>query len=540
MTKYIFLTGGVVSSLGKGIILSSIGALLNKHRIQMIKIDPYLNPDPGTMNPYEHGEVYVTSQGDETDLDLGNYERFTGLTTCKNYTSGKILTTVIRREREGNYLGKTVQIVPHLTDHIKEVIREQHDGKPYDFVLVEVGGTVGDIEGLWFLEAIRQMVREEPENCLTIHLSLVPYIRACGELKTKPTQHSVATLMTKGLFPDIIICRSEMPLDQQIKDKIAFFCQVNPSAVFQAVDLDCVYKMPMVLHDQGFLSCLSDKLKQPIIQPDMKDWVELERAIIRSNSNKIQCKLAIAGKYTSNLDSYKSLVESLKIAGYHQAIRVGIEYIDTRKPVDMGSLKHLHGIIVAGGFGTDGIESKIEIIRYCRTQQVPFLGICLGFQLAAIEHCRWLNPTMNIGSGEWGEGKNDMLPLIKIMNPDCAVMGGTMRLGDKTVNVKPGTHAHDIYHSSRIHERHRHRYDLDINLFNELTRDKGILVEEELYVSGTGDCNLPEILELSGHPFFMGVQYHPEYKTTVTHPHPLFSRFIQTAAFDLSKYSPLC
>lgn len=519
MTKYLFLTGGVVSSLGKGIVLSSIGALLRKHKIHMIKIDPYLNYDPGTMSPYQHGEVYVTANGKETDLDLGNYERFTGSGGHSNYTTGRIFHDVINQERRGDYLGQTVQIVPHLTDHIKWLIC-QHDGN-VDYVLVEIGGTVGDIESKWFLEAIRQLTQEKPGDCMVVHLSLVPRLNACGELKTKPTQHSVATLMTHGLVPDIIICRSDVSLNENIRKKIAFHCRVAEDCVFGAMDLDCIYKMPNVLAEQGLLCCLERKWGTEVVRSDMNPWDKLFH-----QSCMHGCSIAIVGKYTENKDAYKSLEESLKLAGRHLNTGVLIVYIEARHDDTVVRLQECNAdaVIVAGGFGQDGIRGKLRAIRYCRENNVPFIGICLGFQLAVIEYCTNVCG-ITCRSAEWEE---DMLPgpnVVAIINPKCKIMGGTMRLGDRDITLVPGTLSHKIYGTDVITERHRHRYDVDADRLTKWQPDHS---EPGMCITGWAtDIRMPEIVEIPEHPFFIGVQFHPEYNSTVFSPHPLFTALIR-------------
>ena len=533
MPKYLFLTGGVFSSLGKGIVLSSIGALLKDvgAKIKMIKIDPYLNVDPGTMNPYQHGEVYVTSIGEETDLDLGNYERFTGISGHSNYTTGRIFQDVLDKERKGDYLGQTVQVVPHLTDHIKELI--QDDICDDEIVLVEIGGTVGDIESTWFLEAIRQMVHNDPDDCLIVHLSVVPTLKSCGEHKTKPTQHSVATLMRHGLIPDIVVCRCETSLPRAVLDKVAFFCHVKRDSVFEAPDLSSIYQMPLELHRQNFLSCLAQKWSLPIEISDSRSeggtclsvWTQLQRQITETTQ---EVHVGIVGKYIENSDSYKSLHESLKLAGYALRLKVQIRYIDARAGLTV-DYRGLQAIVVAGGFGTDGIEEKIRAVTYCRENNIPFLGICLGFQVAAVEFLRNVCKCAAT-SEEWSEPG---VPIIKIMNPQCKQLGGTMRLGDKPVTIIPGTLASRVYSASApasapastCQERHRHRYDLDNTLLQKA--QKHLDSKHRLIISGMGDHDLPEILELPHHKFFMGVQYHPEYKSTVYAPHVIFTHLLR-------------
>lgn len=529
-TRYIFLTGGVISSLGKGIIISSLASLLKSYgieRIRIIKIDPYLNLDPGTMSPYQHGEVYVTDSGDETDLDLGNYERFTGLKMSgeNNYTSGQIFSQVLEKERRGEYLGQTVQIVPHLTNHIKYLItKNEHE---YQFVLIEVGGTVGDIESQWFLEAIRQLLREKKHNSIVIHLSLIPYLRSCGELKTKPTQHSTKDLMSQGIIPDIIICRSELDLSKELKDKIALFCNVDPDSVFEAVDLENVYQMPSHLANQNLPDTIFEKLLyNPPRPPNLLPWINFQNKIAKSKSGH---KIGIIGKYVNHEDSYKSLIESIKIAGYYLEKKVEITLLDARTmEIDEleDKMKLQHGIIVPGGFGYDGIPGKMLAIQIARENKIPFLGICLGFQLAVIEYGVNKLGISHLTSAEWNPRPDDrnMVEIIKIINPDCRELGGTMRLGSRELCVEPDTLAHLIYESNVISERHRHRYDIDRRLFKHYFENSGL--RESAF--NTYD-RLIEIVELNRqeHPFFIATQFHPEYRTTIFEPHPLFLNLLQ-------------
>ncbi|HCZ11367.1 MAG TPA: CTP synthetase [Nitrospiraceae bacterium] len=534
MPKYIFVTGGVVSALGKGIAAAATGALLEAKglRVTMQKLDPYINVDPGTLSPFEHGEVFVTDDGCETDLDLGHYERFTHVRSgvFNNFTTGKIYNNVITKERRGDYLRDTVQVVPHITDEIKNAIKAAATDE-YDIAIVEIGGTVGDIESLPFLEAIRQFRYDVGrENVLYMHLTLVPYIRAAGELKSKPTQHSVKELREIGIQPDILICRSEMPLSAEVKRKIALHCNVDPDAVIAALDVETVYEVPVCFKAEGMDKLLERKLSLNRPEPELSIWEEVAHRI---KQPKYDTTIAIVGKYVGLKDAYKSLSEALIHGGAANNARVHLQWVDSEEIEKKGTelfLSEVDGILVPGGFGTRGIEGKIEAIRYAREKKIPYFGICLGMQTAVIEFSRNVCG-LKANSTEFDPEID--APVIYLMEKWYnhrtgrieertreSQMGGTMRLGAYPCVLKEGTHAFNAYGAKEISERHRHRYE-----FNNKYRD--IITCSGLIISGTSpDGELVEIVELKDHPWFLGCQFHPEFKSKPIEPHPLFKAFI--------------
>lgn len=534
-TKFIFVTGGVLSSLGKGLAAASIGALLQARglKVTMQKLDPYINVDPGTMNPFQHGEVYVTDDGAETDLDLGHYERYLNIsmTQRNNYTSGSIYNSVITKERRGDYLGGTVQVIPHITDEIKGVILgvAQHGE---DVAIIEIGGTVGDIESLPFLEAIRQLRSNlGKDNVLYIHLTLVPFIRAAGELKTKPTQHSVKELRSIGIQPDIILCRSEVDLNADIKSKIALFCNVDEDAVFTAKDVKSIYEVPLALYEEGVDQKIAILLRLPAKNAVLPRWKEL---VAKLRNPKDEVRIAIVGKYVDLRESYKSLHEALIHGGVSHESSVSLEYINSEEITGENvaqKLAGVHGLLVPGGFGARGVEGKITAIRHAREQGLPFFGICLGMQCAVIEFGRNVlgleransqefdpttpNPVIYL-MAEWYDHRSQCLQKRDV---NCA-KGGTMRLGAYPCRVKPGTKAFAAYQTETIEERHRHRYEFNAK-YAETFEQAGMLL------SGVSpDSALVEIVELAGHPWFVGCQFHPEFKSRPLAPHPLFRDFI--------------
>ena len=529
MPKYIFVTGGVLSSLGKGIASASIGCLLESRglKITIQKIDPYLNVDPGTMSPYQHGEVYVTDDGAETDLDLGHYERFTSLNAGRenNFTTGQIYHSVIMRERRGDYLGKTVQVVPHVTDEIKKFIRRVGRGKNLDVVIVELGGTVGDIEGLPFLEAIRQFpLNIGRENCLNIHLTLVPYIRSAREIKTKPTQHSVARLREIGIEPDILLCRTEKALSQDAKRKIALFCSVGKKAVIEAVDVESVYEVPIRFQEQGFDTMIMKRLGlRRRRRQDMNAW---KKNLRRLKNARRSVAIAVIGKYTQLFDSYKSINEALVHAGIASDSRVEIYWVDAEEIEKNGPgalLKKVDGILVPGGFGSRGIEGKITTCGFARKKDIPFFGICVGMQCAVIEFARGKCRLNGANSSEFVP--TTAHSVIDLLSEQRKVKkkGGTMRLGSYPCCLKNGTFAYRAYKMRKIHERHRHRYE-----FNMSYREK--LEKAGIVLSGLSpDGRLVEIVELPEHPWFVACQFHPEFKSRFGVPHPLFRDFIKAS-----------
>ncbi|WP_198372965.1 CTP synthase [Roseomonas rosulenta] len=537
MARFVFITGGVVSSLGKGIASASLGALLQArgYKVRLRKLDPYLNVDPGTMSPYQHGEVYVTDDGAETDLDLGHYERFTGVAARKadNWTTGRIYSDVIAAERRGDYLGGTVQVIPHITDKIKEVIQAETDG--YDFVLVEIGGTVGDIESLPFLEAIRQLANElGPQRSLFMHLTLVPYIASAGELKTKPTQHSVKELLGLGIQPQILLCRSDRPIPENERRKIALFCNVRPESVIPALDASTIYEVPLAYHREG--------LDQEVLrlfglsaygEPDMGRW---ERIVQSVKQPEGEVTIAVVGKYTNLLDAYKSLSEALAHGGMAHNVKVNLDWVDSQifenDAEAVARLEKVNGILVPGGFGERGTEGKIEAVRFAREKKVPFFGICFGMQMAVIEAARNLLGIKGASSTEFGPCAEPVVGLLTEWLRGNEVerraaagdLGGTMRLGAYPAALAEGSLVREVYADTpTIHERHRHRFEVNVAY-------KDRLEAAGLRFSGMSpDGVLPEIVEYSDHPWFIGVQYHPELKSKPFEPHPLFAGFVGAA-----------
>ncbi len=529
MPKYIFITGGVVSSLGKGVASASIGRLLEARglKITMQKLDPYINVDPGTMNPYQHGEVYVTDDGSETDLDLGHYERFTSIITGRdnNLTTGRIYDSVIRKEREGAYLGSTVQVVPHITDEIKEGIRRVSRGKNVDLVICEVGGTVGDIESLPFLEAIRQLRLEVGRgNAINIHLTLIPYLRAAGELKTKPTQHSVGKLREIGLQPEILLCRTEKPLSRKVREKIALFCNVDVDAVIQARDVRDIYEIPLVFHDQGLDDLIIKFLDLKVERGhDLKDWEErVVRPSLQPSNGTV--KIAVVGKYIELQDAYKSIYEAIRHGGIANDCAVEIKRLESERleKKDLDSFfKGVDGILVPGGFGNRGIEGKIKAAQYAREKGIPYFGICLGMQCAVIEFARDALGLKGANSTEFDPATAHPVISMLAEQRKVKVLGGTMRLGAQPCQLRKGTLARQIYRDSRVFERHRHRYE-----FNAAYRDG--FAKAGMVISGyLPGKRLAEIMEVTGHPFFLGCQFHPELKSKPDRCHPLFRGFVK-------------
>jgi CTP synthase len=527
-TKYIFITGGVTSSLGKGIICASLGRLLVARglRVTIQKLDPYINVDPGTMNPYEHGEVYVTDDGAETDLDLGHYERFLGIRTSQqnNVTTGRVYYDVITKERQGAYLGKTVQVIPHITDEIKSHVLNLGELENYDVVIVEIGGTVGDIESLPYIEAMRQLRYDVGrKNTLSIHLTLVPYLAAAGELKTKPTQHSVKTLSESGLSPDILVCRSEYQLDSSIRRKIAQFCNVEIEDVIASLDADSIYEVPLLMQAEGLDSRVIEKLNLPAKNADLVKWKEFINKI-KHPSHEIN--IALVGKYVEHQDAYKSIVEALIHGGAMNDTRVNIKWVQSDYLTDESvekTFKDISGILVAPGFGDRGIDGKLRAVTFARENAIPFFGICLGMQCAVIEYAKNCAGMEDANSTEFDEKTPH--PVIDFM-PDqknITEKGGTMRLGKYECSLSENTKSRKAYGSELIEERHRHRFELNNNL-----RER--LAENGLIIAGINpERNLVEIIEIESHPWFVGVQFHPELKSTVGEPHPLFVSFIEAA-----------
>lgn len=527
-TKYIFVTGGVTSSLGKGIICASLGRLLVSRglKVTVQKLDPYINVDPGTMNPYEHGEVYVTDDGAETDLDLGHYERFLDITTSQsnNVTTGRIYYDVITKERQGEYLGKTVQVIPHITDEIKSHVIQLGNSGDFDVVIVEIGGTVGDIESLPYIEAMRQMRYDVGrQNTLSIHLTLVPYLAAAGELKTKPTQHSVKTLSESGLSPDILVCRSEYPLDESLRRKIAQFCNVELEDVIASLDAESIYEVPLLISNEGLDSRVIDKLNLEAREADLAQWSEF---VDKLKNPKHKIRIGLIGKYVEHHDAYKSIVEALIHGGAVNDSQVTIEWVQSDYITDENAgrkLKGLNGILVAPGFGDRGIDGKLVAVRYAREQGIPFFGICLGMQCAVIEYARNVCGNSKADSTEFNTESE--YPIIDLMpdQKDLQETGGTMRLGKYACQLRPGSNAHQAYGEDLISERHRHRYEVNNALRSDL-QDYGLIF------SGINpERDLVEIIEIEDHPWFVGVQFHPELKSTVKKPHPLFSKFIKAS-----------
>jgi CTP synthase len=526
-TKYIFVTGGVVSGLGKGIAAASIGALLEARgfRITIQKFDPYINVDPGTMSPFQHGEVYVTDDGAETDLDLGHYERFTSMraTRKSNFTTGRVYLKVIEKERRGDYLGKTVQVIPHITDEIKKCIREVSEG--VDVVIVEIGGTVGDIESLPFLEAIRQFRLEAGRgNAINVHLTLVPYIKASDEMKTKPTQHSVQKLREIGIQPDVLLCRSEHAIPDEMRDKIALFCNVEQDAVIPALDVEFIYQVPLAFSRERLDEILLDKLHLPHDEIGaLTKWVEIIRKLRHPED---EVKIGFVGKYVEFGDSYKSLNEALTHGGIANNVKVRIVYIDSEELETEGyhgELGRVDGILVGPGFGSRGVEGKLRAIRYAREKRIPYFGICLGMQCATIEFARNVVGMVGANSTEFDDESpyKVIYKLRDLIGVDA--LGGTMRLGKYPCRLKEGSIAHEAYSSDLIDERHRHRYEVNPEYVPQLE-------ERGFHVTGLSpDGKFVEIIELEGHPWFLGCQFHPEYKSRPTAPHPLFRSFIAAA-----------
>ncbi|MBI4387103.1 MAG: CTP synthase [Elusimicrobia bacterium] len=523
MAKFIFVTGGVVSSLGKGITAASLAKLLQSRGLSVtcLKCDPYINVDPGTMNPYQHGEVFVTEDGAETDLDLGHYERFLNVEMhhINNFTAGKIYETIIAKERRGEFLGTTVQVIPHITDEIKHRFRLVTKGM--DVVIVEIGGTVGDIESLPFLEAARQMGMEAGrDNALFVHVTLVPYLKASEELKTKPTQHSVGKLREIGINPDIIVCRTELPLPGELRNKIALFCSVPREAVIEAPDAATIYEVPLIFHRQGLDEQVLMLLRLRATGRDFSEWMDVVHRITHPER---EVTIALAGKYTELKDAYKSVHEALSHGGLAHKTRVQIRYLDVRSPDLEKTLEGVHGIVVPGGFGDRGIDGKIQVVRYAREHQVPFLGLCLGMQIAVIEFARNVLKLSGAHSTEFDS--KTRYPVIDLLAEQKQVqeLGATMRLGSYPCVLKKGSLAQKVYGTANISERHRHRYELN-NKFRKLLEEAGLLVTGT-YVSK----NLPEVVELDGHPWFLAVQFHPEFKSRPQHPHPLFAGIVGAA-----------
>tara|TARA_B100001093_G_scaffold159909_1_gene152322 strand:- start:506 stop:2152 length:1647 start_codon:yes stop_codon:yes gene_type:complete len=535
--KFIFITGGVVSSLGKGLASASLGAVLQArgYKIKLRKLDPYLNVDPGTMSPYQHGECFVTNDGAETDLDLGHYERFTGVNAKKsdNITTGKIYSNVIAKERRGDYLGATIQVIPHVTDAIKEYILSDIDDE--DFVLCEIGGTVGDIESLPFIEAIRQLGNElgSLKTCF-LHVTLLPYIKTAGELKTKPTQHSVKELQGMGIQPDILLCRTENVIPEEQKSKIALFCNLKPETVIEALDSASIYNVPIAYHNQGLDNQVCKHFNLDLSKrPDLNRWIKINKI---QNSSEGYVNIGIVGKYTSMIDAYKSLIEAINHGGLANKIKVNLKWIDSELIEDMNLdvnniFKDINGIIVPGGFGKRGSEGKIKAINFARINKIPFFGICFGMQMAVLEFARNELKLLNASSSEFGIVELPLIGLLTEWQTNAGLeqrdedsdLGGTMRLGAYDCKLIKGSFVKSIYKKDVISERHRHRYEVN-NKFNEEFTKNGLIF------SGTSpDSLLPEILEITSHPWFVGVQFHPELKSKPFDPHPLFSSFIDAS-----------
>ena len=534
MTKYIFITGGVTSSLGKGLAAASLASLLQSRnlKVHLKKLDPYLNIDPGTMSPYQHGEVFVTDDGAETDLDLGHYERFTGVPTRKNdnITSGKIFSNVLMKERRGDYLGVTVQIIPHVTNEIKEFVLD--NTKNDDVVLCEIGGTVGDIEGLPFLEAIRQLRNDlGKENTLFIHLTLVPYLESSREFKTKPTQHSVKEILGLGIQPDILLCRCEKSLPEDSRKKIALFCNVNDNCVIPAENVSNIYEVPRNLHKYNLDKLVCNFFNLKTKKPDLKKWELIEKRISNPEG---EVTIGLVGKYNTLEDSYKSLVEALIHGSISNNVKLNIEWLDSEifeKKIKIDTLNRINGILIPGGFGIRGIQGKINAANYARLNNIPYFGICLGMQIAVIEAARNLLGLKNADSTEFAKTKDPVIGMMTewvkknktIKRSTNGEMGGTMRLGAYECLLKKKSKIFDIYKKRKISERHRHRYEVNLNYLKKLEKCG-------LKFSGSSpDGSLPEILELENHPWFIGVQFHPELKSKPFDPHPLFVSFIQAA-----------
>ena len=526
-TKYLFVTGGVVSSLGKGLASASIGALLENRGLDItfLKLDPYINVDPGTMSPFQHGEVFVTDDGGETDMDLGHYERFTtaSMSRSNNFTTGRIYNSVIQKERRGEYLGKTVQVIPHITDEIKSVIRAAAEG--HDAIIVEVGGTVGDIESLPFLEAVRQMRYDTgPQNVVYLHLTLLPYIAAAGEVKTKPTQHSVMKLREIGVQPDILVCRTDREIPAEMRQKIAMFCNVDPGSVFWSPDVKSIYELPLELHRQGLDERLSEVLNIWSRAPRLERWERILEKVYSPGKGEV--RVGIVGKYTDLKESYKSLNEALMHGGIANDVRVTLKYVDSQEVESQGApalLGDVDAVLVPGGFGVRGTEGKIAAVRYARERKVPFFGICLGLQMAVVEFARDVLGLANANSVEFDERTPH--PVISLMESQLQISdkGGTMRLGAYGCMLKSGSLAARLYGKDQVSERHRHRYEVN-NAYRSRLSDGGLVVSGH-----NAELNLVEMIELPDHPYFVGCQFHPEFKSKPFAPHPLFSGFIRAA-----------
>ena len=526
-SRYVFVTGGVSSSLGKGIVSASLAKLLQGrgHSVTIQKLDPYINVDPGTLNPYEHGECYVTVDGAETDLDLGHYERFLNVRTTQanNITTGRIYQSVIDKERRGEYLGKTVQIIPHITDEIKRCVQILGAQENFDFVITEIGGTVGDIESLPYIEAVRQMKWECPDETLVVHLTLIPYLAAAGELKTKPTQHSVKQLLEFGVQPDILVCRTEHELPQSVRTKVARFCNVATDAVIQSIDAETIYDVPLLLRNERFDEVVLEKLGMPLeaSEPDLNQWKDF---LVRHKNPKSEVNIGLVGKYVELKDSYKSIAEAFIHAGAALEIGVNLHWIHSESIQSknaMDKLKGLDGVLVAPGFGTRGIDGKIETIRYVRENNIPFFGICLGMQCAVIEFAR---NVLNLPEAHSTEIKEYTThPVIDLMSEQKSIrhLGGTMRLGAYRCHIAGDSRAHAAYACSEVEERHRHRYEFNNDYLDQF---------EAAGMKATGrnpENGLVEIVEIPEHPYFVATQFHPEYASTVANPHPLFVSFVQ-------------
>ncbi len=535
MTRYVFITGGVVSSLGKGLASAALGALLQArgYKVRLRKLDPYLNVDPGTMSPYQHGEVFVTDDGAETDLDLGHYERFTGISATKqdNITTGRIYQEIIAKERRGDYLGGTVQVIPHVTDAIKNFVLEGND--EFDFVLVEIGGTVGDIEGLPFFEAIRQLGNDLPRaSSIYIHLTLLPFIPSAGELKTKPTQHSVKELRSIGIQPDILLCRTDRPIPPDERRKLGLFCNVRPEAVIEARDVESIYQVPIAYHEQGLDSeVLRAFGLDAEKKPDLARWIDIND---RMRTTEGEVTIAIVGKYTGLKDAYKSLIEALVHGGIANRCKVKLDWIESEifeQEDPVHRLEDADGILVPGGFGVRGIEGKIRAARFARERNIPYFGICLGMQMAVIEAARDLAGVEKANSTEFGPTPEPVVGLLtewvrgNVLEQRRADgdLGGTMRLGAYQAKLKAGSKVAGIYGSTEISERHRHRYEVNTTYLDRLEQ-RGLR-----FCGMSPDGVLPEIVEMEGHPWFIGVQFHPELKSRPFEPHPLFASFIEAA-----------
>ncbi len=534
--KYIFVTGGVSSSLGKGIIAASLAKLLQAQnfKVTIQKFDPYINVDPGTLNPYEHGECYVTDDGAETDLDLGHYERFLNIRTSQanNVTTGRVYQSVIEKERRGEFLGKTVQVIPHITNEIKERMQLLGKRGDFDIVITEIGGTVGDIESLPYIESVRQLIYElGEENAIVIHLTLIPYLSAAGELKTKPTQHSVKTLMESGIKADVLVCRTEHELSEDLKKKLALFCNVKPEAVIQSIDVDTIYDVPMKMLEEGLDRVVLNKLQlQTKAELNLDHWKSF---LYKFKNPRRKVKIGLVGKYVELQDSYKSILEALIHAGAINEAQVEVVSIHSEFLNQINAqeqLKELHGLIVAPGFGGRGIEGKIDAISYVRENKIPFFGICLGMQMAVIEYARNVLMQPNANSTEIDEDTD--YPVIDIMESQKGIVnkGGTMRLGTWDCDLVTGSKVAEVYGKNKITERHRHRFEFN-NQYKKEVFEKGALK-----VSGVNpETDLVEIVENQDHPWFVGVQFHPEYKSTVSNPHPLFVAFIKASIDYLSQ-----